>query len=605
MPASSKDFQLTITSNAAVSTDPVFTTTDLTLGDHHHPITVKYVRSDGREIERNRAKGERKMTNRTMPRLICQVFEKELISLAPEDRLVFPICQYKENDEVIKGIFTSSEEYRAARNSAEFVEYNYGDNQKLVLYSWSIFSTLRFVQECMRRFGQEGDRVVMIYAANADALSEKSNAPTTHQNIYSDMLLESKNLIFRGAPGTGKSYLAKQIATDIISQGAFSDYTQLTPEQKQQVEFVQFHPSYDYADFVEGLRPRVNADGSMGFELQDGIFTRFVNRAQKNYDDAQKSAATIAKEASVQEQMADYFSNLELEDYTPTTARGTKFYIESVDERHINIAIPDNKVANKLSLNVDELRQMLESGQKFSQVKDLVVFFGKRNATQQYTYDLALFSDIKAQRRIRTKVAVQRVPMKPYVFIIDEINRGEISKIFGELFFAIDPGYRGIDGEVSTQYANMHENPEKKFSIPENVYIIGTMNDIDRSVDSFDFAMRRRFRFIEIKAGGRLDMLNVLGDSKKNEAIRRMSALNAAISSVDELNENYQVGAAYFLKLATVDFDQLWNDYLQPLLQEYVRGIYGEDEIMAKFAHAYGANAAVAGEIDDESENQG
>ncbi len=479
----------------------------------------------------------------------------------------------------------------------------------LVLYSWSIFSTLAFVQECLLRFGQEGDEVVLEYKPKKRkgvmTTTSNSNAPATHQNIYSDMLLESKNVIFRGAPGTGKSYLAKQIATDIISKGAFDDYTQLTAEQKQQVEFVQFHPSYDYADFVEGLRPRVNADGSMGFELQDGIFTRFVNRAQKNYDDAQKSAATIAKEASVQEQMADYFSNLELEDYTPTTARGTKFYIESVDERHINIAIPDNKVANKLSLNVDELRQMLESGQKFSQVKDLVVFFGKRNATQQYTYDLALFNDIKAQRRIRTKVAVQRVPMKPYVFIIDEINRGEISKIFGELFFAIDPGYRGIAGEVSTQYANMHENPEKKFSIPENVYIIGTMNDIDRSVDSFDFAMRRRFRFIEIKASERLDMLNVLGDSKKNEAIRRISALNAAISSVDELNENYQVGAAYFLKLATVDFDQLWNDYLQPLLQEYVRGIYGEDEIMAKFAHAYGANAAVAGEIDDESENQG
>ena len=97
--------------------------------------------------------------------------------------------------------------------------------------------------------------------------------------------------------------------------------------------------------------------------------------------------------------------------------------------------------------------------------------------------------------------------MKKYIFIIDEINRGEISKIFGELFFAIDPGYRGRAGEISTQYANLHADPDEKFYIPENVYIIGTMNDIDRSVDSFDFAMRRRFRFVELRADERLEML--------------------------------------------------------------------------------------------------
>ncbi|WP_153047908.1 AAA family ATPase, partial [Streptococcus suis] len=89
---------------------------------------------------------------------------------------------------------------------------------------------------------------------------------------------------------------------------------------------------------------------------------------------------------------------------------------------------------------------------------------------------------------------------KPYVFIIDEINRGEMSKIFGELFFSLDPSYRGPKGAVFTQYANLHKNPTEKFYIPENVYIIGTMNDIDRSVDTFDFAMRRRFTFIEITA---------------------------------------------------------------------------------------------------------
>lgn len=176
--------------------------------------------------------------------------------------------------------------------------------------------------------------------------------------------------------------------------------------------------------------------------------------------------------------------------------------------------------------------------------------------------------------------------LKKYIFIIDEINRGEISKIFGELFFSIDPGYRGVAGEVSTQYSNLHKNPDEKFFIPDNVYIIGTMNDIDRSVDSFDFAMRRRFRFIEIKADERLEMLDVLGE-KKEEAICRMTALNNEIAKVEDLNENYHIGGAYFLKLKTLNFDKLWSDYLKPLLQDYVRGMYDEDIIMKKFEKAY------------------
>ncbi len=293
----------------------------------------------------------------------------------------------------------------------------------------------------------------------------------SYLDVCSSALLASKNLILRGAPGTGKSYLAKQIATDIVSNGYLDDYTSLSDEQKSRIEFVQFHPSYDYTDFVEGLRPVINKDGSMGFELKDGVFKQFVTRARSNFE----------KSCDLNEE-------------------------------------PEN-----------------------------------------------------------------------YVFIIDEINRGEMSRILGEMFFAIDPGYRGKAGEVSTQYANLHSNPEEKFFIPENVYIIGTMNDIDRSVDSFDFAIRRRFRFIEIKADDRLEMLSMIGDKKlEAEAVRRMKALNAAIAETEDLNENYQIGASYFLKLKEIDFDQLWTDHLEPLLQDYVQGMYDEKGILEKFAEAYG-----------------
>ena len=179
-------------------------------------------------------------------------------------------------------------------------------------------------------------------------------------------------------------------------------------------------------------------------------------------------------------------------------------------------------------------------------------------------------------------------------------------EIFGELFFAIDPGYRGKAGEISTQYANLHADPDEKFYIPENVYIIGTMNDIDRSVDSFDFAMRRRFRFVELRADERLEMLALLEDEDlEAEAIRRMAALNKEIANVEDLNENYQIGASYFLKLKTLTFDQLWTDYLQPLLQEYVQGMYDEEGLMSRFAKAYGYQKPSVGDVNETTQNQG
>lgn len=174
------------------------------------------------------------------------------------------------------------------------------------------------------------------------------------------------------------------------------------------------------------------------------------------------------------------------------------------------------------------------------------------------------------------------------------------------MFFAIDPGYRGKAGEISTQYSNLHSDPGEKFYIPENVYIIGTMNDIDRSVDSFDFAMRRRFRFVELRADERLEMLASLENEElEAEAIRRMAALNKAIAEVEDLNENYQIGASYFLKLETLDFDQLWTDYLQPLLQEYIQGMYDEEGIMNRFARSYGYQKPARGDANEAAQDQG
>ena len=600
-------FVLTITADNVVSTDERFDINNLSLGDNYKPLDVKFEKLNGDIITRKYNKGERKNSNQTMPRLALQIFEQQIINLSESEKETFPVCRYTLDSDLRYGIYRSVEEFKKYRNTIEYLKYFYDDDKLLVIYCWNLFSTLIFVQECLKRFGEPGDKFILTYREKDIKESEDEAIEATIQeelvkpvkeygNEYSRMLIESKNMIFRGAPGTGKSYLAKQIATDIISEGYFDKYESLDDEQKKQVEFVQFHPSYDYSDFVEGLRPRINDDGSMGFELKDGIFKSFVSRARRNYENSQKPKEIVEKETSVQESMKSFFDNIELGVDEFKTLTGNSFYVSSIDDNFIHITIPGNDVVNKLVLSVGEIKQMLESGLTFNRVKDITNFFNKQFASQAYSYEFVILKAIQSNKIRTRQLSVETEPLKKYIFIIDEINRGEISKIFGELFYSIDPGYRGKSGEIATQYSNLQLGNEK-FYIPENLYIIGTMNDIDRSVDSFDFAMRRRFRFIEIKAdatSGMLDGLksNRLDDAANEllpeEAINRMTALNEAILEVEDLNENYQIGASYFLKLKNLTFDELWTDCLRPLLQEYVQGLYDEEGKMKKFATAYG-----------------
>ena len=351
--------------------------------------------------------------------------------------------------------------------------YKDGENEYVVAKELKPESAQQFINELYKQLGMSGDILTLL----------KNN----------------KNVILTGAPGTGKTYLAKQIAR-LMLFGKKKEEELSEVEQKQfneQVGFVQFHPSYDYTDFVEGLRPIKDKNGNVGFERKDGIFKEFCKKALKDYS------------------------------------------------------------------------------------------------------------------------------KEKYVFIIDEINRGEISKIFGELFFSIDPGYRGENGRVQTQYQNIvvvGDIFKKGFFIPENVYIIGTMNDIDRSVESMDFAFRRRFAFKEVSAEESKDMLDSEeawgkdGNEKSlkpnDETIKiikgKMDTINNLIwhkpiedesvdvKSIDGLSSAYHIGASYFLKLTnykkddgSYDFDKLWKYHLEGLLREYLRGMQNVDDKIEILYNAY------------------
>lgn len=294
-------------------------------------------------------------------------------------------------------------------------------------------------------------------------------------NTYITLLKENYNLVLTGAPGTGKTYLAKEIASYWIAGKSYNEIAE-DKELTSRIGFVQFHPSYDYTDFVEGLRP-IDQNGTLGFERRDGYFKAFCKKAIEDGDN-------------------------------------------------------------------------------------------------------------------------------PYIMIIDETNRGELSKIFGELFYSIDPGYRGVSGKVATLYQNMlEENDSFKdgFFIPENVYIIGTMNDIDRSVESMDFAMRRRFVWQEVTPDSRVEMLDSLGECK-DEAKARMKRLNEEICKTQGLGAAFQIGPAYFRKLKDGDFSKLWKMNLEPLLREYLRGMSKVEDTMKKFESAYNNQMSVISDALDPTE---
>ena len=405
---------------------------------------------------------------------------------------------------------------------------------------------------------------------------------------YANLLKNTKNLILTGAPGTGKTYLAKTLAARLILDREINDFDkELSEEEKKQVEsqigFVQFHPSYDYTDFVEGLRPKQSDNSDqIGFERRDGVFKEFCAKALKesyrenneNVDNFEECWERLVEELNennyIDISLLSGKGNLRVELNEYGTGLANRTY-ENGDYQERNWISGKSKFFSKDQLyNIYQGLPGVPAGGHDNYRKAIVEYMKK---------NLGLLDYKKTESTQKTK--------KNFVFIIDEINRGEVAKIFGELFYCVDPGYRGEKGRISTQYQNLVTSGEfqKGFFIPENVYIIGTMNDIDRSVESMDFAFRRRFTWAEVKASDTVDMLypsttengeptGLESKELADEAKRRMENLNSAISKINGLNEAYHIGASYFLKLKNYngDFESLWEYHIKGILQEYLRG---------------------------------
>lgn len=241
------------------------------------------------------------------------------------------------------------------------------------------------------------------------------------------LLKANKQLILNGAPGTGKTFSARnEIADKLLGKNA---------DKNIQMEMVQFHPSYDYTDFIEGIRPNL-ASGSIGYTLKNGSFKSFCRKAGV-IERIQASGKKVTEDA-------------------------IKEFLSGEDKSIVDFWI------NKIK----------EEG------------FDAEN--------------------------IKPADLPPFLFIIDEINRAEISKVLGETMFCLDADYRGEKGRIATQYSALATDEtfyinkdNDKFFIPSNVYIIGTMNDIDRSVEVFDFALRRRFAWHEVTAEAVMDKVTL------------------------------------------------------------------------------------------------
>ncbi|ARU47734.1 McrB family protein [Sulfurospirillum diekertiae] len=388
-----------------------------------------------------------------------------------------------------------------------------------------------------------------------------------------------KNIMLYGAPGVGKTFNCKKLVAlieggdfteskifdfvinnknDEIEDGSIDELYETIKNEKR-IEFVTFHQNYSYEDFIEGFRP--NENGDIELDKKGGIFKRIADKAKENLENSQINED--AKQLNFDELIQKFTNHVQ-----DSLDKEEKFFIdkkitiESINDRGAFVLGGSIK-SNTQRLTPDIIkRDYLEfKNGNIKSYEDVKPTYESQKSTHgNARYYFMIYKKIAEFEKTLNVNTIQKrkEARKNYYIVIDEINRGNISKIFGELITLIEEDKRGKkEYEVTLPYS------KTPFLIPENLYIIATMNSTDKSIATIDIALRRRFTFLKMKPNSSL--------VTHSESKALMDELNQLIK--ETLGEDYMLGHSYFMQNMDLDFVKSYK--IKPLLEEY---FYGDTE---------------------------
>ncbi|EAM0817922.1 McrB family protein [Campylobacter jejuni] len=399
------------------------------------------------------------------------------------------------------------------------------------------------------------------------------------QSEESNMKIIPLNQIFYGSPGTGKTYhtidkaleiLGKNLESRDDKKAKFDEYV-----KKGQIVFTTFHQSYGYEEFVEGIKPRIDSEENskeIEYEIKDGIFKELCEKALDNYENSVLNADELNKKIELKEKVENFLNWL-LETNEPIgKTKGGNFFVIEIDNKTIVIYSEGiERFDGIFNLNLSIFMELLKCKDEFNNATEMFKkVFNRDYADRTHTYYFNLVKKFKAyEKQLTAKIENNKNndnSLKPYIIIIDEINRGNVSKIFGELITLIEPSKRIGEKEelkVTLPYSG------EKFGVPKNVYIIGTMNTADRSITSLDTALRRRFEFVEMMP----DVSKLSMDCEGINLQELLKAINTRIEYL--LDREKTIGHAFFVSVENLeDLKKVFQNKIIPLLQEYFYNDY-------------------------------
>ncbi|EAI3572170.1 hypothetical protein DRQ95_03400 [Campylobacter jejuni] len=390
----------------------------------------------------------------------------------------------------------------------------------------------------------------------------------------------SLNQILYGSPGTGKTYHTIDKALEILGENLesrdekkakFDEYV-----KNGQIVFTTFHQSYGYEEFVEGIKPRIDSKENskeIEYEIKDGIFKELCEKALDNYENSILNTDELNKKIELKEKVENFLNWL-LETNEPIgKTKGGNFFVVEIDNKTIVIYSEGvERFDGIFNLNLSIFMELLKCKDEFNNATEMFKkVFNRDYADRTHTYYFNLVKKFKAyeEKQLTAKIENNKNndnSLKPYIIIIDEINRGNLSKIFGELITLIEPSKRIGEKEelkVTLPYSG------KEFGVPKNVYIIGTMNTADRSITSLDTALRRRFEFIEMMP----DVSKLSIDCEGINLQELLKAINTRIEYL--LDREKTIGHAFFISVENLEsLKKVFKNRIIPLLQEYFYNDY-------------------------------